>query len=109
MTIRDKILEVKQKLLLELISGDRTFSNELQETALLGINKGPGSAELRTYMSNFAETPAQLSRLMAEDGTENNIGMNRARAYLLADAPCGTETVTNFGNNTTIILDDNLP
>jgi hypothetical protein len=108
MTIRNKVLAVKSKLLEEFISGDHTFSSDIQEKALAAINTPPGSPERREYMRMFAENDAQLKRLMAEDGTDGDLAMNRARSYLLADGPCGTETSTNFGNNASLILDAGL-
>jgi hypothetical protein len=108
MTIREKILEKKKTMLMELLSNDKTTSNQVQELAIAAINAGPGSDAWRNYMELFAENDAQLHRLMAEDGTKGQANMDRARAYLIADGPCGTETVTNFGNNTTVILDKDL-
>jgi hypothetical protein len=108
MTIREKILEKKKTMLMELLSNDKTTSNEVQELALAAINAGPGSDEWQTYMKLFAENEQQLNRLMAKDGTQGQPNMDRARAYLIADGPCGTDTVTNFGNNTTVILDKDL-
>jgi len=107
--IREKILEVKTKLLMELITEDNSFSNEIQEMGLKAINAGPGSQELRDYMQLYAASPDALARLMAEDNTKGLPGMNRARAYLLADSTCGTETVTNFGKNTSLLLDAVVP
>ena len=108
MSIRSKILDVKRGMLLELLGNDKTISNRVQDLAIAAINDGPGSKARREYMSMFAETEAELRRLMAEDDTKNVPSMDRARGYLMADGPCGTETVTNFGNNTTIILDTGL-
>ncbi|HEV8367040.1 MAG TPA: hypothetical protein VGQ39_03725 [Pyrinomonadaceae bacterium] len=105
MTIRSKVLEVKRRLLDEFITGDHSFSSGVQEVALAAINDGPHSDKLREYMTMFADDPKQLLRLMAEDGTDTDADMNRARSYLLADGTCGTETATNFGNNTTLVLD----
>jgi hypothetical protein len=105
MSIRDNILEVKKTMLMELLSNDKTTSSGIQELAIAAINAGPGSEAWRAYMSKFAENDTQLQRLMASN---DDPGMDRARAYLIADGPCGTETVTNFGNNTTIILDTGL-
>jgi hypothetical protein len=107
--IRKRILEVKTRLLMELITEDNSFSSEIQEMGLKAINAGPKSQELEDYMQLFAETPEALARLMALDGTENLPGMNRARAYLLADSTCGTETVQHFGKNTSLLLDPPNP
>jgi hypothetical protein len=38
----------------------------------------------------------QLDRLMATDGTEGNPDMDRHRAYLLSNGPCGPDTPTTF-------------
>ena len=110
MTIRDNVLAIKKQMLMELLSGDKAISTEIQDLAIAAISAGPGTEAWRKYMTRFADPakPQQLQRLMAEDATKGKPAMDRARAYLLADGPCGTETVTNFGNNTTIILDGGL-
>lgn len=64
-----------------------------------------GSKEWVTYMQEFATTPEELARLVPTDGSHTDDGMNDARAYLVAKAPCGTDTVNSFEKTITEVLD----
>jgi len=99
--ILGNILEVKQRILDE--GANSPTADRLKRKALDAISGG--NAEWVIYMKEFAKTPDELARLVASDGSENDDGMNDARAYLLAKAPCGTDTVTGFENGITEILD----
>jgi hypothetical protein len=111
MSIRDNVRAVKRKVLLEVMEDNKPFTREVQDKAVAGILKGLDSLEAEEYMKLFADLPSkpyQLERLMGRDGTGNNPGMQRARAYLFANGPCGTGTVLNFENGVTNELDIGL-
>lgn len=110
MTIRANIKEVRRKILLEVVEEDKPFSREVQEMAVEAILGGMSSPQCRAYMSLFADPakPQQLQRLMAEDGTANDPAKRRARAYLVSNGPCGTDTVTTFENGVSDALDIDL-
>jgi hypothetical protein len=69
-------------------------SDQLQEQAIAVILEGLGTDAWRTYMSNFAdpERPEQLARLMGEDDAGQDPYMQKALAYLVANATCGIFT-----------------
>jgi hypothetical protein len=101
MAISDNIVEVKQKIIAE--GAGSPTSARLRRKALDAISGG--ATEWVTYMREFAKTPTELARLIPTDGTDADQGMNDARAYLVAKAPCGTDTVTGFEKGITVILD----
>lgn len=111
MTIRKNIKEVRKKILAEVVEEDKPFTREVQDKAVEAILAGMSSPQCRTYMSLFADPakPQQIARLMAEDGTEADPAKRRARAYLVSNGPCGTDTVTNFENGVSDALDVDLP
>ena len=110
MSIRDNVKEIRKKMLLEVGENERPTCDKISALGLLAIHNGRNSDEWKEYMTLFAEpgNDAQLARLLATDGTENNDGMNRARAYLLADGPCTPDTVLNFGKGASETLDQGL-
>ena len=65
-----------------------------------------GATELISYMSLFANTPAELARLVPTDGTENNADMREARAYLVSNAICAPGTATTLIDNVFDRLDN---
>lgn len=104
MNIEGNIIAVKTKIIQEG-AGSPTAAR-LRRKALVAIRKGAnGSAEWKDYMQEFATTPAELARLLPTDGSESDAGMNDARAYLVAKAPCGTDTVTTFEKGISALLD----
>lgn len=109
MSIKTNIMARKKQLLLE-VDGVANLSADVQRLALAAVKDGQGSAAWREYMSLFVEdgNTKQLARLMGKDSTGKNPAMNEARAYLVADGTCGTDTVTNFGNGASLVLDENL-
>lgn len=111
MSIRNNVFKVKKKILDEVDADDQPFTNEVQQKSLAAIPKGITSPEWETYMELFvdADRPDQLARLTATDGTDTNPAMNSVRAYLVANGPCGTDTVLNFGKAVTLVLDEGLP
>jgi hypothetical protein len=86
------------------------------QLAVAAIIGGVRSPAWRSYMMQFIEQntpgvpvePAQLERLLATDGTMGDVVLDRRRAYLVANAVCGSETIltTTFTVDT---IDDTLP
>lgn len=108
MTIRENVRKVQKRILREMSEDQNAFTQEVQEKAVKAILKGFGdNAECQAYMSLFAETPAQLDRLLGRDGTTGagHEGRDRARAYLMSNGPCGPDTVLNFENTVASALD----
>jgi hypothetical protein len=59
-------------------------------TAGVHTSTGAPTAEWQAYMEHFPGlNTAQLQRLLATDGTADNIDLKRKRAYLVANAVCG--------------------
>ena len=110
MSIKDNIKEVRKKMLLEVGEPNRPTCDDVSRMGLAAIHNGKNSAEWEAYMKLFVEVgnDAQLNRLLAKDGTENEPDMNRARAYLVADGPCTPDTVLNFGKGASDTLDQGL-
>jgi hypothetical protein len=110
MTIRANVIKVKKTMLNEVGETKKPTCDKVSQLGLIAIDKGKGSPEWNEYMAMFAEpgNQKQLDRLQAKDGTAENEVMNRARAYLLADGPCTPDTVLNFGNGASDILDQGL-
>ncbi|MGB9177993.1 MAG: hypothetical protein WCB68_02005 [Pyrinomonadaceae bacterium] len=111
MSIRANVIKVKKDILADVVNDNKNFTQGIQDDALAAILKGQGSPEWETYMKRFIDPGRddQLQRLMGNDATKGDEDMDRARAYLVADAPCGTTTVLNFGNFASILLDKDLP
>ncbi|HKS28722.1 MAG TPA: hypothetical protein VJS44_12925 [Pyrinomonadaceae bacterium] len=111
MTIRANIIRVKGQILADVVSDNKAFSEGVKNKAIDAVLKGQGSPEWRTYMEMFVDPGRedQLARLMGTDDTASDPDMNHARAYLVADGPCGTGTVLNFGNFASFLLDAGLP
>jgi hypothetical protein len=110
MTIRANVLKVKKKILEDVVSEDKSFSEDVKNKAIAAILKGQGEPEWQAYMEMFVDPGRedQLRRLMGTDDTAEDDDMNRARAYLVSDGPCGTDTSLNFGNFASILLDKGL-
>lgn len=89
--IIDKVRQVKT-----LLQADSAAVQKNREKAVAAIGSGIGSAEWTAYMQQFANTPQQLARLTATDGTAQNPELKLARAYLVANAVCGPGTLTNL-------------
>lgn len=77
---------------------DFEASEKLSRLAVDAIDGGIKSEAWKTYMLQFVEkdaggnpvNPAQLARLLAEDGTADNPKISRKRAYLVGNAVCGS-------------------
>src|ERR1041385_1495677 len=108
--IIDMVLEKRKRML-----ADPTEAIRNGVLAVAAIHGGVRSAAWRAYMMQFVPqdplgTPVdkrQLDRLLATDGTEGNPDMDRHRAYLLGNGPCGPDTPETF--HTTInTIDDSI-
>jgi hypothetical protein len=101
MTIRANILALKQEIIDQ--GPNSPTADRLKGKAIAAILGGTN--EWVAYMKEFAKTPAELARLIPTDGSEADMAKNNARAYLIANAPCGVITVTGLDQNVTDILD----
>lgn len=109
------IIEMAQKKRVT-ISKYASEAGQNVQLAVAAIIGGIRSPAWRSYMMQFIEQntpgvpvePAQLERLLGTDGTLGDVVLDRRRAYLLANAICGSETIftTTFG---VITIDDTLP
>ena len=100
----------------DAIRKDRSQAGQNAQLAVAAIIGGIKSPAWRSYMMQFIEQntpgvpvePAQLERLLATDGTMGDVVLDRRRAYLVANAVCGSETkfTTTFTIET---IDDTLP
>jgi hypothetical protein len=72
-------------------------SKKVKEGAINAIMGG--AADWVSYMSLFANTPAELARLVPSDGTQDDPNMREARAYLVANAICAPGTTTGLLDN----------
>jgi hypothetical protein len=115
MSILDNIREKKRKIILESNGGvdpdqpgtlPSMTAEKLKNLGLKAISGG--TAEWVLYMQEFAKTPEELARLIPTDGSQDQPDMNDARAYLIANGPCGVDTVTRLDVNVTEILDQPL-
>ena len=109
------IIEMAQKKRV-LIRRNSSAAGQNVQLAVAAIIGGIRSHAWRSYMMQFIEQnipgqpvePAQLERLLGTDGTLGHVTLDRRRAYLVANAVCGSETelTTTFTVDT---IDDTLP
>ncbi len=91
MSIMKKVLEKKLEN-----QQDHDKANLNREKAVAAIQAGIRSKAWKKYMSQFAETPLELMRLMGTDGTLGDETLDIKRAYLVANAVCGSGTTTDL-------------
>jgi len=101
MAISDNIAAIRDQIIAE--GHGSPLGQRLKRKALDAISGG--TSQWVSYMTEFAKSPQELARLIPTDGTENDPAMNDARAYLVAKAPCATDTVTTFLKTITTALD----
>ncbi|HEY9283110.1 MAG TPA: hypothetical protein VIP46_06615 [Pyrinomonadaceae bacterium] len=109
-TIREKIIEQRDKIL----SNDADVASEaisrLRTQAVAAMYGGPGSEAWVTFMRNFADNDAQLARLTerrVEDHLCNRY-IDLARTYLIGNAVCTPNTTLHFLDGIDDILDQTL-
>lgn len=112
MAILDNIREKKTEIILESNGGTSPtepgtlHSKTAEKLKTLGLKAISGSAGYWVlYMKEFAKNETELARLIPTDGSDKNEDMNNARAYLVANGPCGVDTVRRLDANVTGILD----
>lgn len=89
------ILENINKKIAEAVADETgKVSDQLQDEAIAAILGGIKSGAWETYMKNFvdADRPEQLLRLKGEDSAKDDPYMQKAIAYLVANATCGIFT-----------------
>lgn len=103
MTIQANVKAIRRQILLECLEDNKPFTRDLQDQALKALIGGMTSDDCRTYMRNYATSDAQLDILMGVTG--DSATKRKARAYLIANGTCGTETVTKFELGVSGVLD----
>jgi hypothetical protein len=108
MAISDNIVNVKRKILKDLSEGTLVFTSEVQGKAMKAILAGFGHNQAcEQYMDLFSTSPAEMARLMGDDGSTGvgHEGKDQGRAYLMAAGTCGPDTVLNFDKGVSKLLD----
>jgi len=97
---RTNILE-KVEVKLQEIRQDPERVKAFQKMAVAAIHHGKESGEWREYMMMLTTDENDLRRLLALDGSESDPEISTSRAYLVANAVCGSDTTmrTGFGTN----------
>lgn len=100
LTNRTSIL-AKVEIRLQEIRQDPEAVKAFQKMAVAAIHRGKESAEWREYMTMLTTDENDLRRLLALDGSESDPEISTSRAYLVANAVCGSDTTmrTGFGTN----------
>jgi hypothetical protein len=108
MSIRVRI-EAKQREVIEASEAKNTLPGDiLREQAVKAMYGGFGSAAWNEYMAQFASTPRELARLQTRQTDSGDDYLDRARAYLVANAICFPGTATGFLRGIDDALDQNL-
>lgn len=107
MSIINNLKRVAAVVAIEDVNG-RNFGELIQNAAIDAINNGIASTEAERYMSLFADNAAQLARLTT-DSTDTRTWLRESRAYIMANAVCGTITGTRTHVNVSAEIDDGLP
>jgi hypothetical protein len=103
MTIRENVKAIRKEILLECLGDNKPTTRRIQDEAILALISGMTSDDCRNYMRNYSKSDAQLDILMGVTG--DTATKRKARAYLVANGTCGTETVTKFEIGVTDVLD----
>jgi hypothetical protein len=105
MSIQENILAV-----MDQVQKDPTgkVGEDLRTQAISAIYSGVGSGDWNAYMNNFAKTPQELARLMAQNA-DCDPYIRQARAYLVANGTCGAGTTRTLLFSVENILDKTLP
>jgi hypothetical protein len=102
----------------DAIAGDSADADRTGQLALAALLAGIGDPSAGTitqawqdYMNHFPGLNTdQLRRLLALDGTDKNTNLNRKRAYLVANAICGSNSPnTGMLADKVNTIDDGLP
>jgi hypothetical protein len=117
-----KIIEMvrakRDELTLKGEQGDHKAAEDFAKLAVAAINDGVKSRAWETYMLQFVEKdsndkpldPAQLKRLLADDGSLDNYDLSRRRGYMLGNAVCGAGSPNTADLDKFVdTIDDGLP
>jgi hypothetical protein len=110
MTIRQKIQKV-----IDDMPKNPDLAERLREQAVEAIHDVEGSQAWQTFMENFAGQPVDPVHLARLTGVNDapcnppNAYHRSARAYLIANATCGTPTYTGYLLGVTDHFDVTLP
>ncbi len=83
------------------------LGTQIGNAAVEAITAGPGSKEWKRYMALFCDTPEELERLTKPKAGEDSY-LRKARAYIVANAICASETGTVTANAVDERIDANL-
>lgn len=76
-----------------VIEGNNAEADRTGQLAVAALSAGIRTPEWQAYMEHFPGlTPAQLNRLLGEDGTLDNPDLKKKRAYMVANAVCGIQS-----------------
>jgi hypothetical protein len=84
---------------------DHDYANRVKNQAIAAIYSGFGQPEWNAYMSNYADTIKEMSRLTTTEGDDIPY-VRESRAYLVGNAVClpGTTQGTTQGISPNIDL-----
>ena len=76
-----------------LIEGNAAEAEITGQLAIAALSAGIRTPEWQAYMEHFPGlSPAQLNRLLGEDGTLDEPNLKKRRAYMVANGMCGTQS-----------------
>ncbi|MDX2030337.1 MAG: hypothetical protein SF339_06695 [Blastocatellia bacterium] len=84
------------------------IGEEVKWASIEALLEGPGSVAMEDYMKMFAETPAQLNRLMLRDSHADLSEVRSSVAYIVGNGVCGTQTGTQTYRFVDPRIDDEL-
>ncbi len=102
MKISERLVKVQLAVLHNKVNGDGTYGRKVGDAAMKAMMKGLGSEEWKNYMSLFADSSEQLTRLSSTELDGNDEWLPHIRAYIVANGTCapGTDakTIANLTN-----------
>lgn len=107
MKISEKIQAKADEIALEQQqhpSGPTPIADGVQKLAMKAIFGGGTSGDWRTYMAQFADTEADLAKLIPTNDPPED-PKQQARAYLARNGMCGMGSTRNLLDNVTTTLD----
>ncbi|MDQ3917269.1 MAG: hypothetical protein M3348_02095 [Acidobacteriota bacterium] len=107
MSILKNLQRVAAVVAVDDLSGGN-FGELVKNAAIEAMVGGLGSQAGKKYMSLFADNAQQLARLTTPDPANDPDWLPQSRAYIMANAVCGTITGTRTQLNVNAKIDDNL-
>lgn len=100
MKIMDRLRKVQLAVLNDKVNGTGTLGEKAGEAALAALNGGLGSEPWKNYMSLFADSAEQLTRLSSAELDAGDQYLPRIRAYIVANGICAPGTDLKTVNGT---------